>query len=225
MSAFAGAGARPGLDVWRIESMEPKRVPEEQRGIFFDGDAYLILNTTQKPHSSALVHDIFFWLGEACSGDEQGVAAYKAVELDESLGGGPTQHREVQGHESSEFMQLFTAVQYRKGGVASGFKHVVRDAYEPRLLHLKGAKSVRVSVVPLSSRSLNAGDVFVLDLGLSLIQWNGAECNRKEKAKGLDVCADIRGNERGGKATITTCDQGSEPDEFWEALGGRGPVA
>jgi hypothetical protein len=116
-------------------------------------------------------------------------------------------------------------VQYRKGGVASGFKHVAVGVYETRLLHLKGAKTVRVTVVPMRAASLNAGDVFVLDLGLSLIQWNGAEANRREKAKALDVVADIRNNERGGRATVSTCEQGEEPDEFWTALGGRGPVA
>ena len=36
--------------------------------------------------------------------DESGVAAYKTCELDDSLGGGPIQYREVQGHETDLFM-------------------------------------------------------------------------------------------------------------------------
>ena len=50
------------------------------------------------------------------------------------------QHRELQGYEDEQFMQCFKKVEYLKGGVASGFKHVKRDVYEPRLLHLKGKK-------------------------------------------------------------------------------------
>ena len=221
---FAGAGAKPGMEVWRIEKMVPTPVPPKMLGHFYDGDAYICLKTTQRPNSSTLIWDIFFWLGEECSQDEAGVAAYKTVELDESLGGGPTQHRETQGFESDLFMQSFKSVQYMKGGVSSGFTHVQRDVYETRLLHLKGKREVRVKVVPLSASSLNSGDVFVLDLGLKLIQWNGSEANKREKAKALDVVSDIKDDERGGKATVEACDQGAEPDEFWAALGGKGAV-
>ena len=84
-------------------------------------------------------------------------------------------------------MQCFTSVQYLKGGVASGFTHVTRGVYETRLLHVKGSKSVRVNQVELSHRTLNAGDVFLLDQGLTILQWNGAEANSKEKAKALEV--------------------------------------
>jgi len=225
MTDWNGAGTKAGLEVWRIEKLVPTPVPTKMYGQFYDGDAYIVCKTTQRSGSSALDIDIHFWLGENVSQDEQGVAAYKTVELDEHLGGAAIQHREVQGYESEQFMQLFKKVEYLKGGVASGFTHVERDSYETRLLRLKGSRSVRVATMELSSASLNSGDVFVLDMGLKLIQWNGAEANRKEKAKALDVCLSIKDDERGGKATIDACEQGAEPEEFWTALGGKGPVA
>lgn len=37
--------------------------------------------------------------------------------------------------------------------------------------------------VDLSWDSFNRGDVFLLDLGKVLIQWNGPECNNAEKSR------------------------------------------
>jgi len=223
MSDFSKPGSTVGLDVWRIEKLTAVLLPKAEHGKFSEGDSYIVLKTTQP--KTALVWDVFFWLGSKSTADEQGVAAYKTVELDDILGGAPVQHREEQGKESEEFLQCFKTLEYRKGGVSSGFKHVDRDAYETRLLRIKGARSVRVQQVPLSASSLNAGDVFLLDTGLAILQWNGAEASRKEKSKALEVALSIKDDERGGKATFSAFEQGEESAEFWAALGGEGPIA
>lgn len=55
---------------------------------------------------------------------------------------------------------------FQKGGVASGFKHVVTNEVEvQRLLHVKGRRSVRAFEVAVSWDSFNQGDCFILDLG------------------------------------------------------------
>jgi hypothetical protein len=79
-----------------------------------------------------------------------------------------------QGHESDKFLALFpNGIQYLAGGVATGFKHVDRDAFSTRLLHVKGRRNIRVSQVELSPSSLNSGDVFILDAGRELFQvWH-----------------------------------------------------
>lgn len=225
-AAFKNAGKRAGLDIWRIEKLKPVFISDRAKyGEFFEGDSYICLHTKKTP-SGGFEWNIHFWLGRETSQDEMGVAAYKTVELDDALGGAPVQHREVQGHESQLFQSYFkNGLRYLAGGIESGFRKVDREAFEKRLLHIKGRRRVRVAQVPLNVLSLNEGDVFVLDCGRSIYQWNGKDASRTEKAKALEVTRRIRDEERGGKAEITILDQGKDNDEaFFRELGGRGPI-
>lgn len=151
--------------------------------------------------------------------DEYGCAAYKTVELDQSLGGEPVQHREVQGHETSQFLALFPSVSYAEGGVDTGFKHVDRDAFTKRLLHVKGRRNIRVIPVELSPKSMNCGDVFILDAGPDIFQWNGNGASNVEKSKALEICTKLRDQERQGKARLHFVEQGGDEKLFWEKFG------
>jgi gelsolin len=226
--AWQGAGQKVGLQIWRIEKFQVVSWPKEEYGSFFDGDSYIVLRTYKKdPNSPALAWDVHFWLGKFTTQDEAGTAAYKTVELDDFLGGAPVQHREVQGHESDAFLKLFNnQIKLLSGGVDSGFKHVEPEKYRPRLLHLKGRRKIRVTEVELSSKSLNSGDVFVLDDGLTLLQWNGKKSGPMEKQKGAALCQAMV-SERKGKAKVTVLeeqDQSSDHVLFWKKLGGQGPI-
>eukprot|EP00753_Platysulcus_tardus_P014808 PLAT4544.1.p1 GENE.PLAT4544.1~~PLAT4544.1.p1 ORF type:complete len:858 (-),score=452.55 PLAT4544.1:277-2784(-) len=219
---FSGAGQSAGLEIWRIEAMVPTPIPAEDYGKFFSGDSYIVLYTSVTK-SGAFEWAIHFWLGSETSQDEAGVAAYKTVELDTLLGGGPVQYREVQEHETALFMSYFKPVggiEYMPGGVDSGFTKVERDVYRQRLLQVKGRRNVRVKEVECSARSLNEGDVFILDCGLKLYLWMGTDANRQERVKGADIVRRIKDDERGGRATVYIMNEEDRP-EFWEALGGR----
>ncbi len=141
--------------------------------------------------------------------DESGVAAFKTVELDEGLGGGPVQYREVQDNESQLFLSYFKSkggIEYLPGGIETGFRKVERDVFPNRLLHVKGKRTVRVHEVPFSVSSLNKGDVFIFDNGFKIFIFNGPNANRGEKAKGLEVALNINSDERGGRGNIHTLD-------------------
>lgn len=217
--AWAKAGKKPGMQVWRIEQFKVK-ASQTAAGTFYNDDSYICLNTYKckdmnGKETEKLAWDIHFWLGETTSQDEYGTAAYKTVELDDFLGGGPVQHRECSGYESLLFLSYFKEVKLLEGGVASGFNKIKPEEYRPRLLHLKGRKNVRVQEVPAEYKSLNDGDCFVMDCGFDLYQWQGKKAGKNEKARAAQLCRAID-DERSGKPEVHVYTQGdSDEKEFF----------
>jgi len=88
-------------------------------------------------------------------------------------------------------------------------------------MHFKGNKEhCRVSEVPLAWKSLNDGDVFLLDNGLELIIWNGKTAGIHEKRKAQELTNALR-DERNGKPVVKILDGLEDHDAFWKALGGK----
>eukprot|EP00211_Chloroparvula_japonica_P005467 CAMPEP_0119151506 /NCGR_PEP_ID=MMETSP1310-20130426/46423_1 /TAXON_ID=464262 /ORGANISM="Genus nov. species nov., Strain RCC2339" /LENGTH=356 /DNA_ID=CAMNT_0007143785 /DNA_START=45 /DNA_END=1111 /DNA_ORIENTATION=+ len=227
--AWREVGKESGVQVWRVEKFQIVPWPKEEYGKFYEGDSYVILRTQKV--KNVVKYDVFFWLGFETSCDEAGTAAYKACELDDYLDTAPVQHREVQGHESDEFLGCFHnhAITILSGGIESGFRRVDAETYRPRLLHVKGKmKCVRITEVPLCPRSLNSGDVFILDLGLHLYQMNGRQSSGGERIKAGQLARAID-DERKGLAEVHVAEEGDgDPDfwaVFWAALGGEGPIS
>lgn len=88
---------------------------------------------------------------------------------------------------------------------------------------------MRVVEVPCSHKSLNSGDVFVLDAGMKVYVWQGSKSSGPERQKGGQV-AQALDDERGGKPEriyVSETDKPTEADAaaFWKELGGVGPIA
>jgi len=225
---WRSAGSKVGLEIWRIENFKVVPQGHNTYGTFYAGDSYIVLNTYQRPGGGSLLWDVHFWLGKDSTQDEIGTAAYKTVELDDYLGGGPVQHREVQGHESQLFQSYFPhGMRIMEGGVESGFNKVKPKEYKPRLLQLKGRKRVRLVEVPLDPASVNSGDVFILDRGLLLIQFNGKESSGHERIKAAEVCRALD-DERGSVPEVVVFEEFCKAEEWpkeWVELLGTGPYA
>lgn len=201
---WQGAGESPGLKVWRIEKFKVKEWPKEEYGRFYDGDSYIILNTYMK--NDKLLFDIHFWIGKNSTSDEYGTAAYKSVELDTYLDDIPVQRRECQGHESKLFLSYFEKYEILKGGVSTGFKHVTPEKYKPRLLLFHGTgRNITVKEIPIR-KGLSSTDVFLLDMGVQIIQWNGNESNMFERNKASMYLQRVK-NERSGKSSSEVIDE------------------
>ncbi|XP_076111204.1 gelsolin-like protein 2 isoform X2 [Mytilus galloprovincialis] len=217
--AWEGAGQSVGLKIWRVVKFQITDWEEEDYGKFFDGDSYIILNTYKKNEDSEeLCYDLHFWIGKHSTQDEYGTAAYKTVELDTFLDDAAVQHREVMGHESTLFKSYFKSITTMQGGAETGFKHVLPEEYRPRLLHFSGKRRIEVKEVPYKRSSLNSGDVYVLDLGMQIYQWNGAESSGMERIKAAEYLQLLE-SER-PKASTTVVDESgiSKAHRFYEAI-------
>ena len=173
---------------------------------------------------SKLSWDLHFWLGAESSQDEYGTAAFKAVELDDLLGGSPVQHREVQEHESSLFESYFKkGIKYLPGGVKSGFVHVDPENVEKRLFIVKGKRNIKVKQVDLCFSSLNKSDCFILDCGKAhdIFVYMPEGASRMERFKATQAANEIRDEDHAGDATVEIIDAFSDhAARFFEAIGG-----
>ncbi|KAI0260687.1 fragmin60 [Gloeopeniophorella convolvens] len=228
--AWEHAGVRPGLQIWRIENFNIVDWPKERYGLFYDGDSYIVLHTYKKdPENEMLSYDLHFWLGSETSQDEAGTAAYKTVELDDHLKGLPVQHREVQSYESRRFLSYFPRFIMLRGGVATGFHHVsalpppdTHRLYRIGVAHDAGhpARSMLlVREVPAEPQSLDEGDVFVLDRGTAIWQFNTKTSLGKEKFRAAEFVQELV-NARQGQGESVVFDEGAVGSgNFLAALG------
>ncbi|XP_033728883.1 villin-1-like isoform X2 [Pecten maximus] len=208
------AQKKAGFYIWRIEQLKVVAVPKEQYGDFYKGDSYIVLSI--KDIKGAMDMHIHFWLGSESSQDEAGTAAIKAVELDDSLGGAPVQHREVENHESKQFLNYFKTkgLNYMNGGTKSGFNHV-EHTFIVRLMRVKGKHHIRAAEVPKVSWSeMNSGDVFILDVPKNQMMfiWNGQGSSNQEKRMGLRYANNLK-NGRPKKTNLVVVDDGEENED------------
>ena len=112
-------------------------------------------------------------------------------------------HLELQGEESDLLASYFKdGIFYLEGGVDSGFRHVEPETYELTLLHVKGRRHPRVWPLAPKGDNLNDGDVFILDNGMELFLWHGAQSNINEQSKALWTMYNIRDKERNCKPEV-----------------------
>lgn len=237
---WEGCGQAEGIEIWRVENKRDENGnpdfgievwPKKDYGDFYRGDSYIVLRTQKDADEGGFLWDIYFWIGSESSQDEYGVAAYKANELDDLLGDAPVQHRETEGYESMEFLDLFPkGVKYLEGGIASGFRTIKEgdsDVKLPtRLFQVRRCagrnQPARSYGNPVSTASLNDGDAFVLDTGDKIYTWYGSESSPFEKQKAANVASSMVESRHGHATLITDVASSSDEDQiaFFEALGG-----
>ena len=166
---------------------------------------------------------IYFWLGAKSSADEFGAAAILATKMDDELGGAATQVRVAMGKEPSHFVEIFQGkLVIHEGGKASGFKNRAEaDSYDTdgtSLYHVRGTSAANTRAVQIEEKAehLNSGDCFVLLTPGKMYVWLGKLANETEHATAVAVADELKASR-----TTEEVKEGSEPDAFWSALGGK----
>ena len=111
------------------------------------------------------------------------------------------------------------------GFQASGFKNVGdKDRYDTdgtRLFQIRGttAFNTRAIQVPERAASLNSGDSFILETPGKVWLWAGKGSTGDEREFAKNISKSIAPRE------YEIISEGSEPEAFWSALGGKEPYA
>ncbi|CAJ0915080.1 unnamed protein product [Ranitomeya imitator] len=214
-------GQIPGITAWQIENFIPIQVDEALHGKFYEADCYIVLKTFLDDNGG-LHWEIYYWIGQEASLDKKACSAIHAVNLRNYLGAECRTIREEMGDESEEFSQVFeNEISYIEGGSASGFYTVEDSQYITRLYRIYGKKNIRLEPVPLKGSSLDPRYVFLLDHGLEIYIWRGAQASLSNTTKARLFAEKINKNERKGKAEIVLLTDEQETPEFWEVLGGQ----
>jgi hypothetical protein len=222
------------VEIWRIEDFKKAPVDPSTYGQFYGGDSYIILYT-YKDARGREAWIIYFWQGRESTKDEIGASALLAKELDDEMGGAPVQVRVVQGKEPLHFRALFKgSMVIHEGGKAGGFKNVKsEDTFDTdgiALFHVKGTSTQDVVGVQTKevAASLNSMDSFVLITPTHVYCWQGKGSNDEEKASAMKIAEMLKTHSFGGEPPareVVAVAEGSEPDEFWAGLGGKGEYA
>ena len=210
-----GTGAK---EVFRVEMFDLINLPDEDHGIFFSGDCYVVLYAYHDGSKDNYI--IYYWIGENSSQDEQGAAALRTIELDQRLGGNPVQVRVVQGKEPQHFLAMFDGqMTVFSGGKASAFDGENghdRGIPNKYMLQVRGTNkfSTRAREQEFRAASLNTNDCFVIVNDRDVVVWFGKSSTGDER----DMAKQLALIKNPDPLIVV---EGQEKNSFWEMLGGK----
>lgn len=108
------------------------------------------------------------------------------------------------------------------GGRATGFKNMKEhDTYVPdetRLYRVRATSDtdLRAEQLVAKASSLQSDDVFIVENGVTAWIWEGRASDEEEKSRAPGILDIVEPD-----AEKNVIQEGEEPDEFWDALGGQ----
>ncbi|KAJ4936864.1 hypothetical protein JOQ06_001450 [Pogonophryne albipinna] len=227
------------VDVWHILEFDYSRLPRQSIGQFHEGDAYVVkwkymVNTSVGRRQNPEVRSsgpgkerccYFFWQGQNSTVSEKGTSALMTVELDEEKG---AQVQVQQGKEPPCFLQCFNGGMIVHAGKRE--EEEENNQSDWRLYCVRGEVPVEGHLLEVASHcsSLRSrASMILLNINKAIIYlWHGCKTQLHTRSVGSTAAHKIKeqcpleaGLHSSSKVTIHECDEGAEPQGFWEALG------
>ncbi|PRP86526.1 Rab family GTPase [Planoprotostelium fungivorum] len=223
-----GQKIRIHLTKFRVVDGELRRQPAGRVREFSSDSGYIIIrvrmNAVQnitddmktEESQNQTTNKIYTWIGHKTDRSLETVLLEKVDELASQYPTTSPVKKLHQGLESKEFLSSFqdATIHYTQE----------KESRKNRLMRIIGKKNMRVYLGKVSFTYLNAGQSCVLDTGHRVYQWIGKQSTAANRRRANEILRALV-SERTGKAQTVIVDQGTEDAEFWDAMGGRGPVS
>ncbi|XP_061381898.1 gelsolin, cytoplasmic-like isoform X1 [Danaus plexippus] len=201
---------------------EPEDITDQETAKLYTSEVYVAKYQYKNDNDEDLTV-AYLWLGKDASSDdiEAGIHLLDSIEEESE---GPVIHVKLpQGKENKHFLTLFKGnLIILCGDKENEYKcQNFSGSYDDdgiRLFKVEGTKlgeDMRAMQVEERSDNLEIDDVFILETPDVVYLWNGKDSSEKEQEAAKNF-ASLLFEEK----EVTEVNQGDEPDEFWEVLGG-----
>ncbi|XP_068638444.1 villin-1 [Aristolochia californica] len=217
------------LKVWRVDCHDLSPIPTTEHGKLFSGDCYIVQYVYPGYEKDETL--FFAWLGQHSIMEDRVDAITLMCSMADSFKGHPVLAQVYEGKEPLQLFSIFQRLTIFKGGMSSGYKRFTSenemcdetyDEESGALFRVQGSCSENMQAiqVDLSSSSLNSCYCYILQVGGSVFTWTGNLCSPRDHDL-LDRMLDILFPMQ----QIISVREGSEPDSFWDTLGGKAEYA
>lgn len=216
---------RGTIKVLQVNSGEAYLIPLPDQSKLFSGDCYIVQYTY--PGKGRDENLFYAWFGRASQMEDRVDALSHMYAIADSTRGFPTLAQVYQDNEPEQFFSVFQTLIVFKGGKSSRYKKLIAETGMPdetfdetktALFRVQGKNSNNMQAIQVDqvSSSLNSSYCYILQTGLSVFAWIG-NLSSTEDHELLDRMIEII-NPTWQPVSIR---EGSEPDIFWQALGGK----
>ncbi|XP_022948221.1 villin-1 isoform X1 [Cucurbita moschata] len=213
------------IKVWRVDGDRITVLPEAEQKKLFTGDCYIMQYTY--PGRGRDENILYSWLGRRSVMEDRREAISHLNTIDNLTKGGSVVAQVVQDKEPDLFFFIFETLIIFKGGKSTQYKKHLEeegtddntyDESKNALFRIQGTglNNMQAIQVDLVSDSLNSSYCYVLQTGTCIFAWIGSLSSTRDHEI-LDRMME-RINPTWQPVSVR---EGSEPDLFWEALGGK----